>query len=287
MGRYDASFTVEGPWSLRTSKRFWEAFTPTAIPTDDDFDVLHARFLSEHDWTPVTAKVTQHAAAAHVEVSGDGDLPAAADQVARFLSLDIDATEWPRVGDRDPVIAAGQRALPGFRPCGFHSPYEAAAWAVLSQRNRIPEAARLRLRLIAEHGTGGAFPAPGDLIRAVNAGELDLPGRKAEYLASVAAGALDGTLTGPHLRAQPEEDAREQLRSITGIGPFATDLILIRGTNAVDVLPRSDRRFDAEISHLYGTGTVLADVSDAWRPFRSWAAVHVRALREERTHEMS
>lgn len=287
MTRHVATIEVAGPWSLRTSKGFWEGFTPTAIAPAGDPDVLHARFVSEHDWTPATAHVTQHGSAARIDVSGDGDLDAAAGQAARFLSLDIDATAWPGVADRDRIIAAAQRALPGFRPCGFHSPYEAAAWAVLSQRTRVPEAARLRRDLIATHGTGGAFPAPADLVRAVETSELVLPGRKAEYLIAVAHAALGGILHGPHLRALPEDDARDQLLSITGIGPFAADLTLIRGANTVDVLPRAERRLDAEINHLYGPGTTLADVSDAWRPFRSWAAVHLRALRGERMHEMS
>jgi len=31
----------------------------------------------------------------------------------------------------------------------------------------------------------------------------------------------------------------------------------------------------------------LADVSQAWRPYRTWAAVHLRALREQRTSEIA
>jgi DNA-3-methyladenine glycosylase II len=278
---------VVGPWSLRTSKGFWEGFTPTAIAPDGDPNALHARFVSEHDWTPVTAHVTQHGAAARIELSGDGDLNAAAEQTARFLSLDVDGTDWPGVADRDPIIATAQRALPGFRPCGFHSPYEAASWAVLSQRTRMHEAARVRRELIARHGSAGAFPAPADLIRAIESGQLVLAGRKAEYLIAVAHAALNGVLHGPSLRALSEDDARGQLLAITGIGPFAADLILIRGANAVDVLPRAERRLDAEIDHLYGPGVTLADVSHAWRPFRSWAAVYLRALRGERMHDMS
>ena len=93
----------------------------------------------------------------------------------------------------------------------------------------MPVAAQLRKRLIESHGRDGAFPAPGALIEAIEQQRLVLPGRKAEYLAAVARAALDGLLTGPHLRALPEEAARAQLLSITGIGPFAADLILIRG----------------------------------------------------------
>jgi DNA-3-methyladenine glycosylase II len=37
----------------------------------------------------------------------------------------------------------------------------------------------------------------------------------------------------------------------------------------------------------YGPGRTLAEVSEAWRPYRTWAAVHLRALREQRTHEIA
>ena len=287
MVQHALSVPVLGPWSLRTSKRFWEEFTPTAIAAGGDPDVLSARFMSEHDWTSVSARVTQCGESAQISLSGTGDLAAAAEQVRRFLSLDVDARTWPAVGDRDPIIATAQRALPGYRPCGFHSPYEAAAWCVLSQRTRVPVAARVRRDLIVAHGDDGAFPAPDALIRAIDAGELDLPGRKPDYLRAVAEAALTGLLNGPRLRTTPEESARRELLTVTGIGPFAADLVLIRGANAQDVLPRAERRLYAEISYQYGPESLLEEVAERWRPFRSWAAVHLRALREQRTREMS
>ena len=287
MAQHTLSVQVLGPWSLRTSKRFWEEFTPTAIAAGGDPDVLSARFMSEHDWTSVSARVTQCGESAQISLSGTGDLAAAAEQVRRFLSLDVDARTWPAVGDRDPIIATAQRALPGYRPCGFHSPYEAAAWCVLSQRTRVPVAARVRRDLIVAHGDDGAFPAPDALIRAIDAGELDLPGRKPDYLRAVAEAALTGLLNGPRLRTTPEESARRELLTVTGIGPFAADLVLIRGANAQDVLPRAERRLYAEISYQYGPESLLEEVAERWRPFRSWAAVHLRALREQRTREMS
>ncbi len=287
MAQHTLSVQVLGPWSLRTSKRFWEEFTPTAIAAGGDPDVLSARFMSEHDWTPVSARVTQRGESAQISLSGTGDLAAAAERVCRFLSLDVDARAWAAVGDRDPIIATAQRALPGYRPCGFHSPYEAAAWCVLSQRTRVPVAARVRRDLIVAHGDDGAFPAPDALIRAIDAGELDLPGRKPDYLRAVAEAALTGLLNGPRLRTTPEESARRELLTVTGIGPFAADLVLIRGANAQDVLPRAERRLYAEISYQYGPESLLEEVAERWRPFRSWAAVHLRALREQRTREMS
>ena len=181
------------------------------------------------------------------------------------------------------MIADAQARLPGLRPCGFHSPYEAAAWSVLSQRLRIVQAARLRAELIARHGQDGAFPPPRDLHQL----DLDLPARKSEYLRAVAEAALDGLLDGAALRALDPALAVQRVQQVKGLGPFAAELVVVRGANAPDALPRHKRRLNAEISERYGPGHTLAEVSETWRPYRTWAAVHLRALREQRTGEIA
>jgi DNA-3-methyladenine glycosylase II len=275
--------TVAGPWSLATSKQFWESFAPTALTASSADAPLQTTFCVEGDWQRAEATVSQHASIAHIAVRGDGDLDAATAQVCRFLSLDVDARSWPQIGTRDPIIGDAQARLPGLRPCGFHSPYEAAAWAVLSQRIRIVQAAALRKRLIDRYGEGGAFPPPAAVRRL----DLDLPGRKTEYLHAVADAALDGALDGATLRAMDPIDAVEAVRQVKGLGPFAAELVVVRGANAPDALPRNERRLEAEVAERYGSSASLEAVADTWRPFRSWAAVHLRVLREERTHEIS
>ena len=276
-----AEFAVLGPWSLETSRRFWEGFTPAALAGEPAGLGLRTVFCAEGDWRRAEAEVTQSGDTARVVLAGDGDLDAAAAQVCRFLALDVDGRGWPQVGRRDPVIADAQARLPGLRPCGFHSPYEAAAWSVLAQRLRIVQAARLRAELIARHGEDGAFPPPHTLARA----GLDLAGRKGEYLRAVAEAALEGLLDGVALRALDADDAVQRVQQVKGLGPFAAELVVVRGANAPDALPHHERRLDAEIAGRYGPGRTLADVSQAWRPYRTWAAVHLRALREQRTGE--
>ncbi len=228
---HEIEVAVQGPWSLSTSKTFWEGFAPAGLATQPDAEVLQTSFVSEHDWSPTQARVTQHEDHARIVVSGAGDLEAATPQVCRFLALDIDARAWPEVGEADPVMAEAQQQLPGLRPCGFHSAYEAAAWSVLSQRIRIVQAAGLRRNLIDQHGQSGAFPSP------------------------------------------------EVLRS-------AAELVVIRGANAPDAVPTQEKRLNAEISERYGPQASLLEVSEQWRPFRSWACVYLRVLRERRTHEV-
>lgn len=283
MARHVAEFEVLGPWSLRTSRQFWEGFTPAALDGRPDGPGLRAVFCAEGDWRRAEAEVTQAGDTVRVMLAGDGDLDAAAAQVRRFLALDVDGRGWPEAGRRDAVIADAQARLPGLRPCGFYSPYEAAAWSVLSQRLRIVQAARLRADLIARHGQDGVFPSPHTLGRL----DLDLPGRKSEYLRAVADAALDGLLDGAALRALDPGQAVQAVQQVKGLGPFAAELVVLRGANAPDGLPRHERRLDAEIAERYGPGRTLAEVSEAWRPYRTWAAVHLRALREQRTGEIA
>ena len=96
---------------------------------------------------------------------------------------------------------------------------------MLAQRLRIVQAARLRAELIARYGQDGAFPPPNVLARA----DLNLPGRKGEYLRAVAEAALDGLLDGTALRGLDPGLAVQRVQQVKGLGPFAAELVVVRG----------------------------------------------------------
>ena len=80
------------------------------------------------------------------------DLPAAQVEAhaARVLSLDVDASGL--VGGRAsaiPVIARLLEEAGGRRPVCFGTPFEAAVWAVLSQRVSMAQAGRVKEALAA------------------------------------------------------------------------------------------------------------------------------------------
>lgn len=271
MAHHRVEIAVQGPWSLVTSRAFWEGFTPSALPAVSG-EALRAEFLTEGEWRRAEVSVTQRGATAVLELSGPGDLDLAAAQVCRFLALDVDGRGWPAVGARDPVIAQAQAELPGLRPCGFYSPYEAAAWSVLSQRVRVTQAAALKASMLRD----GVFPAPAEL----RSMDLDLPGRKPEYLRAVAEAALDGLLDAATLRSMKPAAAVLAVQQVKGLGPFAAELVVLRGANAPDAVPHNESRLTDEVRERYGRP--LPEVSEAWRPYRTWAAVHLRVLRERR-----
>ena len=62
----------------------------------------------------------------HVEIAGaDGAEEVALAQIARLLSLDHDARDYPEVGRRVPGVGALMDEHRGLRPTLFGAPYEA------------------------------------------------------------------------------------------------------------------------------------------------------------------
>jgi DNA-3-methyladenine glycosylase II len=152
--------------------------------------------------------------------------------LGRLLSLDVDGAGFPDVGVRDPVIGMLQRRYPGLRPVGFFSPYEAAAWAVLSHRITITRAAALKQRISERYGETvdvdgvlvTAFPSP-DRLRRV--GEVrGMTELKAVRLRGIADAALRGDLDGNGLRdCDPDE-------ALTRLQQLPRDRAVQRGTRA-------------------------------------------------------
>lgn len=149
---------------------------------------------------------------------------------------------------------------------------------MLTQRTGMSAARGMRDDIVSRYGTGGAFPAPEALLRL----DIELPWRKTEYLHAVARAALDGVLDGAQLRSLETRDAMRRVQQVKGLGAFAAELVVVRGANSPDVLPAQEHRLAAEIAEQYGPEREPAEVSENWRPFRTWAALHLRVLRGER-----
>lgn len=223
-----------------------------------------------------------------VRGAAHADLGRVRDQVARVLSLDHDGREFSRVGERDPVIGRLQAAAPGLRPPLFYSPYEAAAWCVLSARRPARQMMQVRDRLNRAHGQVfelageqvAALPTPGQLL-AVDSFP-GLPTDRMPRLHGVARAALDGRLDAARLLDQGPERAMADLQALDGIGPFYSSLIVIRGTGFTDVLPVSEPRVLGLAGRLYQLDAPPSEaafraLAQPWKPFRTWTAVLIRA----------
>ena len=280
-----------GPFSLLEARRFLAAFAPAGQVVGDEPEHLLLAFAVDGADEVAAVTVGQVGAEVTGEVvaaSGGIDHHAVRGQVARILSLDADAQPFADLLAADPALAARAAARPGLRPVLFSSPYEAAAWSVLSARLAAPAAAALRRRVVEAADAGlrhdGTdllpFPAPRRLL-AADLGAL--PPVRAERLRGIARAALEGALEPAALRDAAPEDAIAGLQRLAGIGPFYASLVLIRGAGARDVLPAGEPRIRRATAVAYARPQLASDddaflaVAERWRPWRSWVAFLLRA----------
>lgn len=281
---------LRGPFSLAAAVDFVTGFggamTARSAPGPDALARLRLAFPVERDWRTAGAVVRQEGDVLVVTAYGPVDPAVVAAQVARILSVDVDGRGFAGVGARDPVIGGLQERFAGLRPVCFWSPYEAAAWGLIGQRISMVQAARVKGRMAAELGEGvvldgepvPAFPGPARLAELT--GFPGLSDRKVEWLRALGAQAAEGTLDAVRLRALPRDEALRQLRELPGVGPFVAELILLRGAGDPDATPAAERRLLAAVATAYGVEAApeaLARVAEAWRPYRTWACVLLRA----------
>lgn len=280
------TITPDGPFSLPAAASF--GFGPATGRTEPA-DGMRLAFVTDDMAHHAAVRLTQDRdGTVTADVQTGADPEAAWRQARRILSLDHPAAGWTAVGARDPVIGDLQREHEGLRPVLFHSPYEAAAWSIISARRYRGQAAAIWDRLSAELGRTltiageqvHAFPVPHRLLKAESLRSV-APAR-VQWLHAVARAALDGALDPGALSAMEPLQALARLRELPGIGPTYATLILVRAVGAADVLTFSEPRLPGYVAHFYGTGPgpasreQLERISEAWRPFRTWAAVLLR-----------
>jgi DNA-3-methyladenine glycosylase II len=276
-----------GPFSLEEARRFLEGFTPAGHLPESRSGHLHLAVVPDGSDAVGGACVRADDGTVVVETFGPADSEATRRQVERMLSLDVDATGFAAVAERDPVVAELRAAHPGWRPASFPSPFEAGAWFLLSHRIRMSQAASVKARLRDELGESvevdgeerRAFPAPERIV-----GLESFPGvpeRKWANVRALAHAALEGRLDGERLRAMPAEEAVADLQELSGVGPFTAQGIVLRGAGAPDLLALDEPRLAKAAALAYGlaappTREELAALAERWRPFRSWVQMLLR-----------
>lgn len=281
-----------GPFSLRAAAEFGFGPNEGRPPAFDGAMRLAFALDGGRGYAGAVLGQEQTDGPVHVELqtAGGGDPGRATEQLARILSLDHDGEAFIEVGERDLVLGALQRTHPGQRPVLFHSPYEGAAWSIISNRRRSSQAARVRAALSERLGarfelagmTLHAFPQPEQLLGL----ELgDVSGLEQERLArlrGVAEAALAGKHDPEHLHQLGPERAYQEIQALKGIGPFYAGLIVLRASGFADaMLEVAEPKVLAHAARLYEieepvTVERFRELAERWRPFRTWATVLIR-----------
>jgi AraC family transcriptional regulator of adaptative response / DNA-3-methyladenine glycosylase II len=183
---------------------------------------------------------------------------------------------------RDPRLTTAIDRVPGLRVPGAFDGFEMAVRIILGQRISVRAATTIAGRLAARFGESIATPFSGldrlgpSADRLADADLADLvalgiaPPRAAAIRAmasAVARGDLD-------LRPGPDPDAAiAALRRLPGVGDWTAQAIAMRALRWPDAFPTGD------LGLLRASGVrsarELAEMSETWRPWRSYAAMYL------------
>ncbi|MGH8052584.1 MAG: AlkA N-terminal domain-containing protein [Stenotrophomonas sp.] len=219
-------------------------------------------------------------------------IPAIVARVRRVFDLDADLRTVHASLEHEPLLARGIAERPGLRIPGGWDGFEVAARAVLGQQVSVAAATTLARRLVdrfGEHLPGmpedldRQFPAPATLVEAPLE-LIGLPRTRAATLRAVARACAEGRLD--FSRAQTLEHFVQQATALPGIGPWTAHYMALRAMGMPDAFPAGD----LVLQQVLGEGTRLSEKqtearSQAWRPWRAYAVLHLWHLSAEPTKE--
>ena len=128
------------------------------------------------------------------------------------------------------------------------------------------------------------LPTPSELL-AAEEGELRSVGlsrQKLSYLRNLAERVESGALDLDRLADLPDDEVRERLMAVKGIGRWSADMFLLRELGRPDVFPSEDVGIRKAVQKAYGlsappTPAEVDLLGEKWRPHRSLAAAYLFA----------
>jgi len=279
------------PFDLQSTLEFLRA---RAIPGVEAVDAHgYARLLPPEPadpraspaWVRITAWPND-ATAMKLEVHGvaAARLLAIIDRVRRMFDLDADPCGIERALSECDTLRPFVRRRPGLRIPGGWDGFEVAVQAILSRRaprnvarasaERLTQRFGSPLPVIPTPGLDRLFPTPAQLANA------DLAAAGLTPAQAAAIGVIARALHAGQVDFNPERTLDEfvtRWTSLPGIDAWTAEYLALRVLGHPDAFPIDERvvasTWSAGEARL--TAPELSRASDAWRPWRGYAAIHL------------
>lgn len=209
---------------------------------------------------------------------------AVADRISFFLSLDDDLKPFYELAKKDPYFEGVAESLYGYHQVKFLTPFENVCWAILSQRNLMNVAQKMKAEFAVRYGSQlevdgkiyPAFPEPAR-IAALSPAELEslFPNmRRGEYIwgAAQAFSKADEQF----LRNGEYAEVYDWLRKIKGIGAWSASFIMLRGLGHMERLPEGENKVHQAANRFYGSEVDMVQAAKLYGPYQGYWAHYLR-----------
>ena len=237
-----------------------------------------------HGYFEVSLDEANHALVARVQFGDPRSLFFITERIRSMFDLNADWAAIAQTLKADPVLATQIKSEPGLRVPGCWNGFELAVRAILGQQVSVKGASTLAGRLAKTFGepfaaTGGLthiFPTPQALADANFAG-IGLPGARAETIRGLARAVCNG-----QINFEGVVDSSEFLKrfcEIPGIGEWTAQYVAMRALREPDAFPSTDLGLLRALN--LANARELERRSEAWRPWRAYAAMHIWNMKGE------
>jgi AraC family transcriptional regulator of adaptative response / DNA-3-methyladenine glycosylase II len=259
---------------------------PRAIPgvelVEDGVYRRAVRIGDAVGWIAVRRDPKRDALQADVSLSLAGALMPLASRLRALFDLDAHPRAVVAQLGRDRALAALVKKRPGLRVPGAFDAFETAARTVLGQQVSVRAATTLSGRLARALGDPATTPFPGidrhfpTAAQVARAGEsaiaaIGLPRPRARALVALAEAFAGGAVRLE--RASDPEAAKATLLDLPGVGAWTAEYLSMRALGWPDAFPASDLALRKALGGV--TPREALARAEAWRPFRSYAAMHL------------
>jgi len=149
--------------------------------------------------------------------------------------------------------------------------FRVLASAIISQQISTKAAESIRNKVIARLG-GRLLPKRFDRVTDADLRGCGLSAGKVKFLRDLAAKVTDGTVPIRKLPRMSDDEIRDRLLEVNGIGPWTVDMFLMFGLGRPDVLPTGDLGIRNAIRRAYNleappSPAEMERMAERWRPY--------------------
>jgi AraC family transcriptional regulator of adaptative response / DNA-3-methyladenine glycosylase II len=218
-------------------------------------------------------------------------LPALLSRTRALFDLDARPDVITRRLRKDARLGAAVSANPGLRVPGAFNGFEMGLRAILGQQVTVKAASTIAGRFVEAFGEPFVTPVAGltrltpapALVAGASPGDIarhGIPAARARSIIGLAEAQRSGALSLDAGTHHNPDDVIRQLTALPGVGPWTAHYIAMRALGWPDAFPKEDIAVRARLGGV--TPREAEALSQPWRPWRSYAVMHLWNMRAPR-----